>query len=273
MVKQDLFETPEVTRFLGCFNVTANPLSDTEKFLESLRQLDPRYKGDRSLVRYQLEADTTAWFLETQQIIMATAEAMGMLKKETPLKDDWDFVIVLGGARQAPLDRLRYAIHSITFNEALVGMMTIVGSARKLLPEEQNAVKNYAPNAKTEFDLCTAAAKTVYRESPSIWVGQWFVNDEQASSTRAICTVIHDVILQDMTHMPYIAAVTTQIYTCATEFDLARVAREYGIKKTFVAGNPSDPELVARRTTATYLSEVLRTLRAAAMYFAAIGGK
>lgn len=36
--------------------------------------------------------------------------------------------------------------------------------------------------------------------------------------------------------------------------------------KTYTAGNPSDPNVVAKRTPATYLTEVLRTLRAAVDY-------
>ncbi len=60
-----------------------------------------------------------------------------------------------------------------------------------------------------------------------------------------------------------VAAVTTQIYQASTERDLDRVAKQFGVTETFTAGNPSDPNVVAKRTPATYLSEVLRTLRAA----------
>jgi len=61
-----------------------------------------------------------------------------------------------------------------------------------------------------------------------------------------------------------VAAVTTQIYQAATSLDIARVGKKYGLE-TMAAGNPSDPKVVEARTPATYLSEVLRTLRAATL--------
>ena len=56
---------------------------------------------------------------------------------------------------------------------------------------------------------------------------------------------------------------TTQIYQESTALDLARVAKAFGAEYTLAAGNPSDPELVAKRTPATYLTEIIRTLKAA----------
>ena len=63
------------------------------------------------------------------------------------------------------------------------------------------------------------------------------------------------------------AAITTQIYRASTELDIARVAKKYGIEQTFAAGTLSDPEIIAKRTPATYLSEIVRTLKAATLAY------
>ncbi len=91
-----------------------------------------------------------------------------------------------------------------------------------------------------------------------------YVEDKRAGTPAVIEGVL--ATLQANGSLPEganIAAVTTQVYQASTERDLARVAKQFGITETFTAGNPSDPNVVAKRTPATYLSEVLRTLRAA----------
>jgi hypothetical protein len=187
-----------------------------------------------------------------------------MLETETPLQGNYDVVIVLGGARQSNLDRTRYAVDAIKKGNATFKHLVVAGSSRELQEAERENTTNYAPGAKTEFDLCVGAAATAAKENPGLVVSVMYVEDKRAGKP----TVIENVLatLQSNGSLPggaSVAAVTTQIYQTSTERDLARIAEQFGVAETFVAGNPSDPSVVAKRTPATYLSEVLCTLRAA----------
>lgn len=265
--------------FIEHFGIEADPRTDGEGFVAALGQLDPRYKGDRDLVRWQLEGDQTSWPEASDVVIKRTAENMRMMRTETPLQGRFDLVLILGGARQAPADRARYAAQCL-FSTADFIEAVAVGSQRVLNEQEQANVANYAPNAKTEADLTVAAIKVlelednrlaqVHATDPKLtYFGVNNVESVQASTADVVDAELAKIVARGDMHdskLPSgfkLGAVTTQIYQPATQLDIVRVAREYGITDVFTAGNPSDPNVVAKRTTATYLSEVLRTLRAA----------
>jgi hypothetical protein len=252
--------------FLQHFGVEVNPTEQPEEFKAALAQLDPRYQGGRELVRWQLEADQTEWPEDTKQTIMDAAEGMRMLVPETPLVGDYDVVISLGGARQSNLDRTRYAAEAASEGKANVGRLVVAGSRRKLNEQEQESVSNYAPGATTEADLLVGAANAVANEIPEVSPEVHVVEGERVGTPEVVESVLQD--MQEKGELPEgakVAAITTQIYQASTELDLARVAKKFGVSETFTAGNPSDPNVVAKRTPATYLSEVLRTLKAAAI--------
>lgn len=187
-----------------------------------------------------------------------------MLETETPLVGDYDVVIALGGARQSNLDRTRYAAEAVKSGKASIKQLVVAGSSRALGKGEPENTANYAPNATTEFDLVAGAAKTVAQENPGLVTSMFYVEDEKAGTPAVLEGVLQ--ALKDsgaLKEGAKVAAVTTQIYQESTELDLARVARQFGVSETFAAGNPSDPKVVEARKPATYLSEILRTLKAA----------
>lgn len=246
------------------FGVVIDPNVDPTTFVEALAQINPRYQGGHELLRWQLEADQTRWTPESNDAIMQAAEQMGMLKTETPLIGQYDVVIALGGARWSNLDRARYAAEAIKGGRATASQLVVAGSMRVLNETERQSTDGYAPGAATEVDLCIAAARIVARENPGLVTSVLHVQDERAGTPDVIKHVLtSSQVSCDFSENPSIAAVTTQIYQASTALDLARVAREFGITQTFAAGNPSDPDIIAKRTPATYLSEVIRTLQAA----------
>jgi hypothetical protein len=253
------------SELLEHFGVEVSPTEQPEQFLEAMAQLDPRYQGGRELVRWQLEADQTEWDEDTKNIIMRAAESMRMLEAETPLHGQFDAVIALGGARQANLDRTRYAVEATKDGSAEFKQLIVAGSSRELNEAEQENAANYAPGAKTEFDLCVGAAATVAKENPGLVTSVAYIEDKRAGTPAVIEKVLSTLQANgSLKDGARVGAITTQIYQASTELDLDRVAKQFGIAETFTAGNPSDPNLVAKRTPATYLSEVLRTLKAAA---------
>lgn len=279
---------------LDHFNVQANPNnpSETEQFVTAMDQLNPRFQGGRDLVRYQLELDQTEWPGDTKQIIMDSAKAMRMLESQTPFEGSFDVMLVLAGARQANMDRMRYAarccftraslsvtIDSRSFRE---GVLIFVGSKRKLTDDEKDNTSNYAPGAVTEEDLIVATMEHFDSEQRKLTnefgkypqINRWdhvITDKDKAGTVDVVDKVLSEIanyVASTGRELPKdfrLGAVTTQIYQSATELDLARVAKRYGITETFTAGNPSNPNIIAKRTVATYLSEVLRTLKAAAL--------
>lgn len=191
---------------------------------------------------------------------------MRMLVPETPLEGDYDVVIALGGARQSNIDRLRYAADAAARGQAGFKHLIIAGSTRKLNEAEQENTSNYAPGAQTESDLCAAAAKVVREEYPGISAISLVVQEEKAGTPDVINSALNYLHGRgELEAGAKAAAVTTQIYQASTELDLARVAKRFGVSQTFVAGNPSPAKTIEARTPATYMSEVLRTLRAAVL--------
>lgn len=273
MTGADVLTLESVVRFLAYFCVEINPFNDPDAFMSALRQLDPRYKDGRNLVRYQLEQDVTQWPREAVDIVMACALDMRMYdpsnpELQTPICGDFKhgLVIVLGGARKSNRDRACYAAAQLS--ETGNAYVLIAGSSRKLDKTEQESVVSFAPGAETEYDLCVAAADEV-ESGTGFQLEVFLVDNERAGTPDVLATLLgDDDWARILGHRPHVVtAVTTQIYQLSTELDLRRVASNFGFApgQTAAAGCQSDSEVVAKRTTAIYLSEVLRTLRAAAL--------
>lgn len=260
---------------------TRLPVAGRDEFIQAMDQLNPRFQGERPLVRFELEDDQTQWSEADKALIMQAAESMRMLKEETPLEGRFDLVVVLGAARQAPADRARYAVQA-SFEKADFNQLLGVGSERPLGDAEKENAASYAPGAEIEADLTKAAVTSVAVNENQrlaadrgafpkiVHFNHMTVEGERAGTPDVIEKVMSEVrerakkMNREIPASFRLGAVTTQIYQTATALDVARTAQKFGITETAVGGNPSDPAIVARRTPATYLSEVLRTLKAAA---------
>lgn len=278
--------------FIDHFGVKVDPVQEPEAFVEAMDQLNPRFQGKRPLVRFELEQDQTEWPVETKKVIMSTSEDMRMLVPQTPFEGSFDTIIVLAGARQSNMDRMRYAARCLYTRATLLrqtpegqmkeGTLVVAGSQRPLKDPEKENVSNYAPGAETEADLVDATVRAVDQEQrllshefgkyPQIMgYGSVIAEGERVGTPQVVEAVLNQMrewYEQSGRELPpefRLGAVTTQIYQVSTELDLARIAKRFGITETFTAGNPSDPAIVAKRTPATYLSEDTRTLKAAAM--------
>lgn len=235
-----------------------------DQFRLALRQLDPRYKEDRVLVRYELEADPTRWPDDAVEITMDTARTYQMLEDQTPLRGMFAAAVVLGGARQSNLERTRHGATAIASGKAVVGELVGAGIPRRLPEAEQENTANYAPGAENEFDLIAGAVRTVAKERPGLLVSEFYVDDTRAGTPEVLNAVLGALRRSGkLSTGGDVAAITTQIYRRSTQLDLARIARRHGVTRTYVAGSPSAPATVAKRTNGTYHSENLRTLKAA----------
>lgn len=246
---------------LARFAVEVDPIADSGLFQQAMNELNPRFKGNRVLTRYELEADHTAWSEGDRKLIADAAHDFGLLNPQTPLTGEYDAVIAMGAARMAPLDRLNYAAAAVNSGAANAKLLIAAGSERKVGDGERSATDTYAPGAVTEFNLSSGAAARVAKDSGFL-IASLLVPGEEAGNLDVFKTVGNALTRQGLLTRS-LGAVTTEIYRKATEMDLRIVAREMGIPSIAVAGNPSDPAIVASRTLATYLAEVVRTMRSA----------
>lgn len=246
---------------LSRFGVEVDPVAESELFQQAMNELNPRFSGDRELSRYELEADDREWSEGDRSLIVETGREFGLLNPETRLTGSYDAVIAMGAARMAPLDRLQYAANAVVSGEAKAKLLIAAGSERVVGDAERSATDLYAPGAVTEFDLSLGAVSRVAHDS-RLLVAPLRVPGVQAGNID-VFNAASDALIRQGQLTRSLGAVTTEIYRKATEMDLRIVAREKGIPYIAVAGNPSDPAIVDRRTPATYLAEVVRTMRSA----------
>lgn len=244
------------------FGLTIDPRTNPVEFDQAIDEANPRFRGERKhidVVRFQLENDVTDYTTADKKQIMRTAGALDMLAPETPLLGEYDVIAGLGAARMAPYDRLKYAAKAIRAGQA-AGQLIAAGSTRKLAPGEA-AAATYAPEtAITEEDLLKAAAMMIGEED-NLDVQVIIIDNERAHNS-----LILDGIANSIPNIRRLAGVTTQIYQVRTSLDFERQGEIRGIR-TAVAGNPSDPMVVAKRTPATYQSEIAGAQKAAAKFF------
>lgn len=96
------------------------------------------------------------------QHIFHAATQLGMVESSTPTNKHPDYLVILGGANRSPLDRLRFGIERVDSFAQLVYM----GSDRPVSDAEREKAHDYAPDARTEFDLGCGAFETLLGAVP-----------------------------------------------------------------------------------------------------------
>jgi len=82
---------------------------------------------------------------------------MEMSKASSATLSHYNILGILGGAYRSPYNRLRYGLEQHVTYDKLV----FLGSEREVLPPEQKETKDYAPAARTEFELGKGAIKSL----------------------------------------------------------------------------------------------------------------
>lgn len=91
------------------------------------------------------------------QIVHEGAKQAEMASASTATLNHYSIMAILGGANRSPYNRLKYALEQpVTYD-----MLAFLGSEREVLPPEQEQTNDYAPGARTEFDLGEGAIMTL----------------------------------------------------------------------------------------------------------------
>ena len=89
---------------------------------------------------------------------------LGIVESSELTGDNYDFLLVLGGANRSPLQRLQYGLEQ----DAQFQHVALLGAGRPVGEKEQPKVQDYAPGAKTEYDLMDGAARTLFGDSLNV---------------------------------------------------------------------------------------------------------
>lgn len=140
---------------------------DTEQRLAAAQSVavtywDFRKDAERQEVQWDEgeEALTTEGSDQWNQVFDG-ARQLGLVESSKPDNTRPDYLVVLGGANKAPLDRLRYGLESI---EEVGEAVVYLGSARKISDAEKLKAADYAPRAETEFDLGAGAIEETLKD-------------------------------------------------------------------------------------------------------------
>lgn len=101
-------------------------------------------------------------------VVLDTADALGLRRSTRPHYLQYDHTLVLGGGWRSPLRRSRYA--ALWRDEGTdLGSLWFLGSPRFLLtdPPERDRTDSYAPGAVDEYDLMVAGATSEFGLSAS----------------------------------------------------------------------------------------------------------
>jgi hypothetical protein len=254
----------EARAYFDYFNIKYDPITEKKKLIQALEENSPLYKSDE-LVRWELAADDREWPKKAVDVIMDAAKALRMLEPETPIVGDFDAAVQIGGANQAPLIRAKYVLDAISRGQKIAHLI-LTGSKRRILKDgERNNVRNYAPDAITEFDLAKAVFDKLAPGSGDLRISLCPIDMEFAHNYNVLDYVISEYYQIRTLDYPSICAVSTQIYQPALELDLLRAARNNEIlpENILAAATPSSRAVIDGRTPLSYLAELNRTFRAA----------
>jgi hypothetical protein len=103
--------------------------------------------------------------LTPQQVkmIKKTARILGLIGVGKPMKQSYDYVLVLGGARLSCLLRPRLAASLVKERHIQPKLIVFLASSRPVADSEREATNTYAPNAITEFDLMNAGIENAFQ--------------------------------------------------------------------------------------------------------------
>lgn len=99
---------------------------------------------------------------EQIELTMKAAETLGLIGSSIPTQQNYDYILVLGGARMSCLFRMKYAGELCRCGGIKVEKIAGLTGFRTVLESEREAANIYAPKAITEFDLMRAALTKVF---------------------------------------------------------------------------------------------------------------
>jgi len=98
---------------------------------------------------------------ELEARVVSDAKGLGLVHAQDPTQAEYDYIVVLGGARlSCKLRPLRAA--EVLRAGVAIDKIALLGAARPIADSERDATDTYVPGATDEFDLIVAGAQQAF---------------------------------------------------------------------------------------------------------------
>ncbi|MGB2566871.1 hypothetical protein ACPFP2_00230 [Micromonospora citrea] len=98
----------------------------------------------------------------TAALVMAAADALGLVRPAPPAAPRYAHLVVLGGLAHACLRRVRYAAHLLRHGPTVTGEVAVLGSFRPLSEVERGVLAAAGLTGGTEVDVLDAAVRRAF---------------------------------------------------------------------------------------------------------------
>jgi hypothetical protein len=142
----------------GGFDVSQEQTTDRATYIQNMKD----FAEDAWNFRKHKERIDMSWQdtpVEDSELYDAFV-ALGMVESSRLTQGNYDFMLIPGGANRSPLQRLQFGLEQGVDCKYIV----LLGAGRKVEGEEVAVTSDYAPGAKTEYDLMDGAARTLLGE-------------------------------------------------------------------------------------------------------------
>lgn len=154
--------TPEFISLLQTFGKIGLQEDSLKSQVRELIEFSERwdFRGKQANARWSI-ADCDFSSQQKEKIIKA-ADKLGLIGCTIPSKKEYDYILVLGGARMSCLFRMKYAKRICDMYDIKAKYIVGLASMREVMDTEREATDTYALEARTEFDLMRAALFNVF---------------------------------------------------------------------------------------------------------------
>lgn len=164
--------TPEFIALLQDFGKNEIPEDSLKGQVRELMEFSERWDFRGKQAKEMSEnAESARWMIadydfnrQQKDRVMKAANKLGLIGCTMPSKKEYDYMLVLGGARMSCLFRMKYAKQICDSYNIKVKSMVGLAGMRGVMNTEREATNTYAPEADTEFDLMRAALFNVFGE-------------------------------------------------------------------------------------------------------------
>ncbi|MFG2056068.1 hypothetical protein ACGFI9_18780 [Micromonospora sp. NPDC048930] len=177
-------ESPPLRALVGHFG-GAWPAGDVPAVLAGLDDFSARHWDFRE-GRERPEAREPAFDPATVRLVLAAAEALGLVRAAPPALPRYAHLLVLGGLAHACLRRTAYAAHLARTVAGVSGEVAVLGSFRALSPAESRMLADAGvAGCATEVDVLDAGVRAAFGVTdPSEETGEDADHPHRAWSSR-----------------------------------------------------------------------------------------
>lgn len=161
--------TPELKELIYSFGGEYESNITLSEQINSLRNFSDIWDFRNKQKKNSNSSENARWTIEENQLsekqkelTLETAKKLGLIGCTIPSQKEYDYILVLGGARMSCLFRMQYAKEACDQYGVIAKSIVGLAGMREIMESERDATDTYALNAKTEFDLMESALKKVF---------------------------------------------------------------------------------------------------------------